>query len=119
MDRPPMIMSPSNIEWATNSARRKIEEVLERANQFSTDPKKTKRFESRLCKACYYSEWMAGQALTSRDCMRCHEKQTYGSTHTDALCLPCAKESGLCKHCGADFDLKSKRKFPEPLPKNT
>lgn len=55
-------------------------------------------------------DYADGAAITLEPCMRCGEMQTYGSTNTDALCLPCAKETGLCKHCGGDLALRERRK---------
>ena len=57
--------------------------------------------------------------MTTRPCAICHKDVLYGSTCTDVLCDECAKLHDLCKHCGADRELRrNRRKFawitPEP-----
>jgi hypothetical protein len=118
MEQKLMIMSPYAIEWATNSGRRIIDETIKRANNFQTDPDKPQRLDKFLCIFCFYhGGFIAGQGFTRRDCMRCHQSQTYSSTETHALCEPCAKIAKLCKLCGADIELKVRRKFPAPMPR--
>jgi ribosomal protein S27E len=118
MKQSPMVMDPPCIENATASAKRYIESTIKLAEDFKTDPNKSERVAACLCKLCYYrgGGW-AGQAFTYRDCMRCHIEQAYSSTNTDVLCKECAQISKLCKHCGGDMETKSRRKFPQPLPK--
>lgn len=35
-------------------------------------------------------------------------------TNVDVLCVDCARRAQLCKHCGADIDLKNRRKRTLP-----
>jgi len=42
--------------------------------------------------------------------MCCGKDQLYGNTRTDALCLECAQETMLCKHCGGDRELRTERR---------
>lgn len=87
----------------------------ERILKLEHDPEKHNRVQSCLCRMCYYGSRIGGHAITVEPCMCCGEEQTYGSTNTDALCLNCAKTTGLCKHCGADIELRVRRqKWPKP-----
>jgi hypothetical protein len=50
--------------------------------------------------------------MTTRPCAICNKDVLYGSTCTDVLCDKCAKLHDLCKHCGADRELRrNRRKF--------
>lgn len=111
------VMTPRNIQYATAMANNRVKDILARAERLKTDPDKAKRMEEHVCVVCFYQAgFIAGQAITYQPCMRCHQEQMYSSTATDALCMPCAELSGLCKHCGADIELKERASYPEPLP---
>ncbi|MDA8114217.1 MAG: hypothetical protein M0Z43_05775 [Acidithiobacillus sp.] len=65
-----------------------------------------------LCRMCHYGNRfsLAGAAMTKEPCMCCGKDQLYGNTRTDALCLECAQETMLCKHCGGDRELRTERR---------
>lgn len=48
--------------------------------------------------------------MTTQPCMCCYKPVMYGSTATDALCMDCAREHDLCKRCGGDIELRTRRK---------
>lgn len=105
-----------SIYRATDIAKVRIANLRQSLLNVDTDPKKNERLEKSLCKHCFYvySTRMGGSAITYRECSICEKDQTYSSTATDPLCLPCAKENELCKQCGGDIRMKhirSRRKF--------
>jgi hypothetical protein len=112
------IMSQFQMTMATRIANDKVNSLLKRANEIENDSRKEERIKKQYCKSCFYQSGMAGQAFTNRECMCCGENQIYSSTSTDALCIDCAKEHNLCKHCGGDLEMRAgRRKWPEPKTK--
>lgn len=97
---------------ASNSAqaKRRVDHHLKLADKLTNDGERKLRFEVQLCKACYYFSKIGGAAITNRECAGCGQDQTYGSTATDTLCLPCASKYDLCKQCGGDIDMQIRRK---------
>lgn len=53
---------------------------------------------------------IGGSAITTVQCALCDKELTFGNTATDILCDDCAAENNLCKQCGADQELKNRRK---------
>ena len=108
-------MEPAMMQRSTSRAARIMDDILKRAREMETDPRLEERVEAQRCKACFYVPRIGGAAMTQRPCMCCGKSETYGSTSTDELCLPCAQEGGLCKHCGGDLDMNRDRKnWPAP-----
>jgi hypothetical protein len=115
MERKRRGMDAVSMQRATHVSRGRMESILKLAENFTRDPEREKRVEDCLCKSCFYVSRVGGAAITQEPCMCCGEMQTYGSTNTDALCLSCARETGLCKHCGGDRELRTRRKtWPTP-----
>ncbi len=116
MEQRPMIMSPGNLVYQTEWAKTNVKSITELATKLINDPERGARLKKGLCISCYYSSHtVAGQAITSRACMSCGKTQTYSSTATDALCHPCAVDHDLCKKCGGDVYLRTRRKkWPQP-----
>jgi ribosomal protein S27E len=110
MNQKPMAMNIANMVRATETAKSKIASVVELAEKMIKDPQKAGRLAAQECKACHYSSRIGGCAMTTRPCMSCGEDQMYGSTNTDVLCLSCAKKHKLCKHCGGDLDIRTRRR---------
>lgn len=105
----------SDVEHATVSSSRTILEWLKRAEEIIHDTDKQARLQSCRCQACFYvRSGISGAAMTYRECGICGKDELYGSTNTDSLCIECAKENGLCKHCGGDIEMKTRRK-PYPF----
>lgn len=109
-------MDRSSMIWNTEMSKSRVEEVIKQAELLIDDPQRKERKEKQLCKCCFYaSARIGGAAMTTRPCMSCEKEQMYGSTATDVLCMVCAKEGELCKQCGADVDLRVRRRnWPEP-----
>lgn len=83
----------------------------ERVDNVMNDPEKKKRIEKQECSYCYYmKQKVGGAAVTFLQCGLCENQLTSGSICVDVLCLDCAKEQRLCKHCGGDIEMKHRRK---------
>lgn len=101
----------------TTRARRRVDDAIELAQRLIDDTDKSARLKAQLCQACHYFSRMAGAACTAQPCACCASPQMYGSTATDVLCNPCAKEHSLCKHCGGDLEMRvGRRKWPTDTP---
>ena len=101
-----------SIEYATGSAKRRSDDVLEMSKNFKEDKDKKARIENCLCKNCFYinNARIGGAAMTDRECGICSLLMHFASTCTDDLCLTCSKRNGLCRRCGGDIDMKIRRK---------
>ena len=84
---------------------------LESYEKFFTDLEKIKRIAEQECVLCYYNSKIGGAAMTNSDCGLCEKAMMFGSTNVDKLCADCAKNHDLCKHCGADINLKKRNKL--------
>jgi hypothetical protein len=115
MPRQPRLFNPLAMSNASFISLKRVDKTLELAKTLAEDSEHTQRLAAQLCMACHYFPRMAGQAFTDQPCACCHALQTYSTTDTDALCLPCAKEGSLCKHCGGDLGMDAGRNtWPEP-----
>jgi len=75
------------------------------------DTEKKKRLSNNLCPICYYTgHWTGGQMFTQNQCGVCEAEMMFGSTCIDVVCPKCAKELGICKHCGTTLNLKLPKK---------
>lgn len=100
------------VSSATFFSIRKKELIFNSALEASADADIVLRLESQFCISCYYlSSSLAGQAFTTRPCGICEVDVIYGSTYTDVLCLKCAIENHLCKHCAGDINMNPCRKY--------
>lgn len=102
-------LARSTIVAASSRSRHRVESTLRLADLLRNDPAKPDRLEACLCKACYYFTQMGGAAMTNRECAGCGKDEIYNSTATDALCLDCAKAHSLCKRCGGDREMRTRR----------
>jgi hypothetical protein len=91
--------------------RSHLNSLLREADDIRSDRLKKERLEKSECKICFYvTGRIGGSAMTQRPCGICGKDEWYGSTCTDALCINCAKEHELCKYCGADRELRERRR---------
>ncbi|MEB8476678.1 MULTISPECIES: hypothetical protein [Acidithiobacillus] len=118
MERTRRIMNKYNMVSWTSRSKTQMDSLLDVARKLQDDPEWAQRIAAGLCRLCHYHGnrfGLAGAAMTQEPCMCCGKDQIYGSTRTDALCLECAKDTGLCKHCGGDRELQTgRRNWPEP-----
>lgn len=111
--RPAKKLDIASMVWATTRASEKVERVAILAERIKDDTHKKARLEAHECKGCFYFDSLGGAAITTQPCACCGIEQTYSSTNTDVLCMACAKEHSLCKHCGGDLDMRPlRRKWP-------
>lgn len=115
MKRPAKKMDVYTMVSASERACSYVNDLLKTAREIDRDERKDERAEKQECRACFYMSRLGGAAMTSQPCMSCHEDQMYSSTSTDALCKRCAKTHQLCKHCGGDIAMRTRRKeWPKP-----
>lgn len=111
-DRPVRKIRQSEMEWATNYALERIQSGQRVALERATDWKKKERRAASKCRACFYSSSrIGGAAMTSQPCGICEKDQMYSSTCTDVVCIDCARLHQICKECGADVELRPRRKL--------
>jgi len=106
-----------SIERNTRNQKYWIEEMTSRMRMINEDKEKKQRLEISECVLCYQpygSGRQGGAACTSINCALCDEVITCGNTSIDILCLECAKHEKLCKHCGADVELKYRKSRKQP-----
>jgi len=86
---------------------------IEAASKAEQDSERKNRLKHKLCKYCYYLRGpiLAGAAFTATTCRICNMIMTFSSTHTDNICMNCAKKHKLCKQCLSDIDYKKRRKI--------
>ena len=87
------------------------QEYVNKCKQVVEDPDKAIRLESQECVACFYSSKIGGSVVTSRPCGSCEAMIHCGNSCIDRLCMDCAQKYRLCKHCGADINLRNRRKL--------
>jgi hypothetical protein len=110
MEQRPQAMNKRNMIGATERAQQRVKTWIDHAAEVQADARKTERLARLECKACFYSGRLGGQAITARPCMSCTSREVYGSTNTDVLCAACATAGDLCKHCGGDREMRTRRK---------
>jgi len=100
------------VQWQTDQVRRRVESTINLAGQYIDDPDRVARLKKQECLLCFYADSrIGGAAMTSSNCAGCNKQMGFGSTCVDLLCAECAKKLKLCHHCGADIDLKGRRKL--------
>jgi hypothetical protein len=113
-------LNRANVARATANGKRYVDKALLAAKKLSIDEDKSERLDKCLCLSCFYlfKERMGGASITHRECASCDKEMRFSSTATDLLCLPCAIDNCLCARCGADLELKERRK-PYPFQKGS
>lgn len=106
----------NNIKDKTYRAQLRVKRVFEVSEQLMADSEKVgearaKRLSQLLCVVCFYLESgrMCGQAFTASDCRSCGKELMSSNTHTDDFCADCAKKYRICKDCGSDLELKTRK----------
>ena len=92
---------------ATASARNHLEWCRDVAD----DRRREERLKRHECVRCFYAGRYGGSMVVTVECAVCAAPLTFGNTCADLLCEGCARERGLCRRCGADMDLKNRRKL--------
>lgn len=86
-------------------------QYIEHCRKIVEDPDKEKRIKAKECVICFYSSKVGGSVLTYHMCESCGKEMSFVNTCVDVLCEDCAEKMRLCKHCGADMDMKLRRKL--------
>lgn len=99
----------ASVENANYLHKDRIEHYEQMLLNYRKDPQKADRLSKQECVVCFYGSRIGGAAITFRDRAFCGDRCTSGNTNVDVMCRSCAKQAGLCKHCGADMDYKNRR----------
>jgi len=101
----------ATIQFQTSGVVERLRAYRSLLAKIDADAERTKRLAACECPMCFYERSrIGGCALTSAQCAFCDETLHSGNTNIDVTCQACAKIAGICKHCGADVDLKNRRK---------
>lgn len=107
----------ASVEFRNSGHRHMINHYRSFLKKVDEDADRKKRLLSALCPVCYYNQSrIGGAACTRAQCAFCDAILNSGNTNIDVMCQRCAASYGLCKHCGADVDLKNRRKRVLPKP---
>lgn len=110
----------ANIAYENGEKKSRIDYWQKMLDRVKCDDQRKGRLEKSECPICFYERGRIGGAtMTERQCGLCDARVMSGNTNVDVLCKDCAKATGLCKHCGADVDLKDRRKRALPIPTET
>ncbi len=104
-----------DFQWATDRAIERISAINKKFYDYNFDPNKKERIKISLCKPCFYSSSISGQAMTEWECGLCGKKELNSNTDIPEICLDCSIEYDLCSHCGADVFLRVRRKKEIPF----
>lgn len=105
------IVDAVSVYRETADKKHRVDSMRKRLADFDNDPQRAARLEKSECKSCFYLYGkLGGAAMTLSACGVCDTERHFANTCVDALCKICADKLGLCKHCGADIDLKQRRK---------
>lgn len=102
-------LARATIVAASSQSKQRVDATLKLAKNLRADSDRQARLEACLCKACHYFSRLGGAAMTNRECAGCGKDELYSSTSTDTLCLDCAVKHSLCKRCGGDLMMRTRR----------
>lgn len=105
------LFNKSDIDFASDMAKSRIDSIAKRFYEFTFDPKKKDRINNSFCISCFYSSSISGQASTNWKCNLCLKEFVNANTDVPKLCFHCAQAWELCQHCGADIYLRVRRKI--------
>lgn len=108
-------LDPSQIETKNAANLHRIQYYRNWLRLIDLDPNKQERRDSQKCVVCFYSQTVSGASTTDRQCAFCNNVITSGNTNVNVLCSGCAGQTGLCRQCGGDMEMKNRRKriFPK------
>ena len=100
---------------ASDHARAYREWIDESHRNMAEDPRKAERLAKGECVVCFYpqAKRIGGAMMTSAQCGICQKMIHSASTNIDTVCPECARAHDLCRHCGADVRLRTRRKFDQ------
>lgn len=121
MDNPYRPWTPKDQQWTTSFRARMAFDRCDQVDAFQEDTQETAREAALQCRACYYlfADRIGGAAMTTWYCGLCGTEGLHGSTATPRLCDNCARTHELCRECGGDIKMRTRRKrpWPEPVPR--
>jgi hypothetical protein len=117
MQAPKKVLDRVALVRAASDGFHRMQSTINLARKYETDPDWDQRRCAALCQVHFYAGLgMGGAAMTKFTCSICDKEQWSGSTNVDVLCSECAHMHTLCRHCGADLDLRDRRRKYAFLP---
>jgi hypothetical protein len=110
MSNPRYTVSIVSITDVNGKHKARIAWMKNRLAEYLDDPYRVDRLEAQECVVCFRDQRQSCARSSSAQCAFCDAIIRSGNSVTDILCLRCAQSTKLCKHCGADIDLKDRRK---------
>lgn len=86
-------------------------EWFQKMEKMVQDADRETRLMFQECPVCFASQKAGGAELTMIPCAICEKELNFGNGCVDVMCLECAREKRLCKHCGGDIEMKQRRKL--------
>lgn len=96
-----------HVEVATSTALG----YVRRCQKVVDDADRVERITQQKCKFCFYAGKMVLNAFDKKPCKICGTEIVSSHIPADSLCVECAIKHKLCRDCGADLELKSRRKL--------
>jgi hypothetical protein len=105
-------MTAESVTFRTTAKRKALDEYIETAERIAADVDRKTRDQQALCPHCFYfmRGSIAGNAFCYRPCGLCGVELVHHNTNSDTVCTSCAKKHSLCRHCGSDSNLRTKRR---------
>lgn len=106
-----LTITNDTIARGTKFRRDWVDDHIKTAERLKDDPDYLVRVVAQQCLACFYlTPFVAGAAMTDRECGICNDLMHFSSTDTNNICDTCAKKHDLCVHCASDIDLKNRKR---------
>lgn len=105
------LIDAAAVERETSRQKDTVRYFAKRYRETTDDPHREQRLKKMQCVVCYGGGRIGGAMCCSTRCGGgCGVTLHSGNTCLDVLCLACATRLQLCCHCGADIELKQRRK---------
>ncbi|MCY9873857.1 hypothetical protein [Vibrio barjaei] len=104
-------LTRSKVRFQNQTNNLKIEQLERRLQKLRADSESERRTDSKLCLLCYYLPMEEDLQFkqTVKPCGICDAQMTSNFAITDVICSKCSSFEGICKNCGADYELKEKK----------
>lgn len=96
-----------HVEVATSNAIN----YVDRCQRVVDDVDREQRLKAQKCKYCFYAGKMVLNAFEKKPCGLCGVEVVSAHIPANKLCMSCAVTHKLCADCGADVELKRRRKL--------
>lgn len=100
------------VREATRRSSFHVQSVVKRAIKAGGDTQKSARLSRLQCPACFYlRNPVSGNSFAPYVCEGCGQEHQHHNTAVPRLCRECASTFGACRSCGADLELRDRKKL--------